>query len=50
MTEEASTYNGLKTVYSINGVEKIGQICREIRLPAYITHKNELKMDQKLTY
>ena len=25
MTEEASTYNGLKTVYLINGVGKIGK-------------------------
>ena len=29
LTEEASTYNGLKTVYSINDVVKIGQICAE---------------------
>ena len=29
MTKEASTYNGLKTVYSISGVGKIGQICAE---------------------
>ena len=28
-TEEASTHNGLKTVYSINGVWKIGQIYAE---------------------
>ena len=26
MTKEARTYNGVKTVYSINGVGKIGQI------------------------
>ena len=26
LTEEAGTYNGLKTVYSINGVGKIRQI------------------------
>ena len=31
MTEEASTYNVLKTVYSINGIGKIGQItCRKM--------------------
>ena len=29
MTEEASIHNGLKTVYSINGVKKIGQIHAE---------------------
>ena len=29
LTEEASTYNGLKLVYSINGVGKAGQICAE---------------------
>ena len=30
LTDEASTYNRLKIVYSINGDEKIGQICAEI--------------------
>ena len=29
LTEEASTYNGLKIVYSINGIGKIEQICAE---------------------
>ena len=29
LKEEASTYNGLKIVYSINGVGKIGQIRAE---------------------
>ena len=29
LTEEANTYNGLKVVYSINSVGKIGQICAE---------------------
>ena len=29
LTEEASIYNGLKIVYSINGVKKIGQIHTE---------------------
>ena len=28
-TEEASTKKGLKIVYSINGVGKLGQICAE---------------------
>ena len=29
LLEEANTYNGLKTVYSINGFGKIGQIHAE---------------------
>ena len=29
MTEEASTYNGLKVIFSINGVGKIGHIHAE---------------------
>ena len=28
-TEETSTYNQLKIVYSINGIGKIGQLCAE---------------------
>ena len=32
MTEEASTYNGLTIVYSINGVGKTGQTCRKMKL------------------
>ena len=35
MTKEARTYNGVKTVYSINSVRKIGQICTK-----------EMKLDQ----
>ena len=44
MTKKAKTYNGLKIVYSINGVGNIGQICakNETRPPSYTTHKNEL--------
>ena len=38
VTEEASTHNGLKMVYSINGAGKIGQvICRKIRLDHLLT-------------
>ena len=35
MTEEASTYNGVNIVYSINGVGKIGQ--RKIKLDHLLT-------------
>ena len=37
----------VKTVYSINGVGKIGQICTKIetRLSSYTVHKNKLKTD-----
>ena len=37
MTEEAIIYKGLKIVYSINGVEKIGQ-----------THAEKMKLDHLL--
>ena len=38
MTEEASTYNGLKIVYSVNDVGKIGQIrCRKMKLDHLLT-------------
>ena len=37
LTEEASTHNGLKIVYSINGVGKIGQICAKIKLDHLLT-------------
>ena len=40
MTEEANTYNGIKIVYSINGVRKIGQTH---------THTQKVKLDQLLT-
>ena len=50
MTEEASTYSGLKIVCSINGVGQIGHISaeNETRPPSYTTHKNKFKMDQRL--
>ena len=38
MTEEGSTYNGIKIVSSINGVGRIGQI-----------HAEKMKLDQLLT-
>ena len=37
MKEEASTYDGLKIVYSTNGVEKIGQIHIENETRSLIT-------------
>ena len=45
MTKKEKTYNGLKIVYSINGVGNIGQICakNETRLPSYTMYKNKLK-------
>ena len=48
LTKEARTYTGVRTVYSINGVWKIGQItCKknETRLPFYTIYKNKLNMD-----
>ena len=38
---------GVKTVYSVNGVEKIKQIHtkKETRSPPYTIHKNKVKMD-----
>ena len=52
MTEEASIYNGLKIVYSINGVGKIGQItCRKMKWPpSYTTHKNKKNGFKSLIY
>ena len=40
-------YNGLKVVYSINGVGKLDRYMQknEIRLSSYTTHKNKFKMD-----
>ena len=38
MIEKAKTYNALKTVYSINGVGKIGK-----------THAEKMKLDHLLT-
>ena len=49
MTEEASTYNGLKIIYSINAVGKIGQIYAEkikldhLLIPQTIIHLKCLK-------
>ena len=46
-TKEASTYNEVKTVYSIYGIGKIGQMHakNEIRPPSYTIHKNKLKVN-----
>ena len=37
MTEDASTYNGLKIVYSINDVGKIEQTCRKMKVDHLLT-------------
>ena len=37
MTEEASTYNGLKALYLINDVGKTRQMCRKMRLDHLLT-------------
>ena len=37
MTEEASIHNGLKTVYPINSVGKIGDMCRRMKLDHFLT-------------
>ena len=43
----AKTYSGVKIVYSINGVGKIGRYLQkhETRPHFYTTHKNKIKMD-----
>ena len=48
LTKEARTYNRVKTVHSINGVGKIGQIdtCTRMKLDHLLssaTHKNKFK-------
>ena len=47
MKKEARTYNGVNTVYSINGLRNIGQIHakNETRPPSYTTSKNQLRME-----
>ena len=32
MRKEARTYTGIKTAYSKNGIEKIGQMCKKMKL------------------
>ena len=45
LTKEARTYKGVKMVYSMNDVGKIGQIHvkNETRPPIYTIHENKLK-------
>ena len=45
MTKEAQTYNGIKRVYSINDVAKIGQMHSKQQTEplSYTIHKNKLK-------
>ena len=47
MTKEARIYNEVKTVYSVNGVGKIGQIYakKETRPPSSTMYKDKLKMN-----
>ena len=47
MTKEARVYNGEKTVSSVSGAGKTGQlhVKNEIRTPPNTIHKNKLKMD-----
>ena len=48
MTEETQTYNWVKTIYSINGHGKIGQIHaekNETKPRSYTINKNKLKMN-----
>ena len=47
MTKEAKIYNGEKTVSSISGAGKTGQlhVKNEIRTLPNTIHKNKLKMD-----
>ena len=47
MAKEARIYNGEKTVSSINGAGKTGQLMlkKEIRTLSNTIHKDKLKMD-----
>ena len=46
MTKEPRIYNGEKTLSSIHGTEKIGQLHeKEIRTFSNMIHKNKFKMD-----
>ena len=50
MTKETRIYNGEKTVSSINGARKTGQLHvkrNEIRTPSNTIHKNKVKMNQR---
>ena len=44
MTKEVKIYNGEKTVFSISGAGKTGQL-HEIRTFSNMIHKNKLKME-----
>ena len=46
MTKESRIYNVEKTVFSINDIEKTGQLhVKEIRTLSNIMYKNKLKKD-----
>ena len=38
MTKEAKIYNGLKIIYSVNGVGEIGQICAKKKKEKKLNH------------
>ena len=46
-TKGVKIYNGVKTLYSINGVGKAGQICmkNKTKPSSYTIYKNKLQMD-----
>ena len=52
MTKEVKIYNGEKTVSSISGAGKTGQlhVKNEIRTLPKTIHKNKLKMDSRPKY
>ena len=45
MFNRGSTYNGLKMVYSVNGVGKIRHVQKNETRLSYNTHRNKFKMD-----
>ena len=50
LTKEARAYNGVKTVSSMNSVERSGLVHakNEIRPPSYTINQNKIKMEKRL--
>ena len=50
LPKEARTYKGIKRVFSINCVRKIGEVHakNETRPPTCTVHINKLKLDKRL--